>query len=87
MKNNNTDIEFNIFPLGDAALTAEFGDEISEELNDRAQMLYLQLKEQKVPGIRDIVPTCGDPLQPHGTACPENGRAHDRRHGRRAFCL
>lgn len=57
MKNNNTNIEFNIFPLGDAALTAEFGDEISEELNDRAQMLYLQLKEQKVPGIRDIVPT------------------------------
>ena len=54
-------------PLGDGSLTIEFGNEVSEEINDRVYELYRLLKEEKWKEIRDLIPTyrsltiCFDP--------------------------
>ena len=54
-------------PVGDCALTVEFGNEISEELNGKVRSLSLALKEANIPGILEWVPTyrslmvCYDP--------------------------
>ncbi len=53
----NHTTELRILPFGDAAVTAEFGDVISAELNDRVQALYAGLEARKIRGISEIVPT------------------------------
>lgn len=45
-----------IFPLGDNALTIEFGAEISENLNRRAIKLAGYLEQNKFPGFVETVP-------------------------------
>ena len=52
----NTFHPYTIFPLGDAALTVEFGNVIDEEVNRKVLRLFRQLKEQKHPYILDLVP-------------------------------
>lgn len=48
---------FRLLPLGDAALTVEFGKEIDPALNERAIAFADALRAQAWPGVRDIVPT------------------------------
>lgn len=45
-----------IFPLGDNALTIEFGSEISERLNRRVIKLASYLEQNKFPGFVETVP-------------------------------
>ncbi|HVF30931.1 MAG TPA: 5-oxoprolinase subunit PxpB [Pyrinomonadaceae bacterium] len=45
-----------IFPLGDNALTVDFGNEISPDLNDRAISLATQLSDNPFPGFIEAVP-------------------------------
>ena len=45
-----------IFPLGENALTVEFGDEISHELNDAAISLSNGLEANPFPGFVECVP-------------------------------
>jgi inhibitor of KinA len=45
-----------IFPLGDNALTIEFGNEISPELNDQALQLSQYFEENRFPGLIETVP-------------------------------
>ena len=45
-----------IFPLGDSALTVEFGNEISVELNERAIALSDHFESQPFPGFIETVP-------------------------------
>ena len=45
-----------IFPLGDQALTIDFGNEISIDLNRKVLQLFRQLKELNYPFIYDLVP-------------------------------
>ena len=45
-----------IFPLGDASLTVEFGNEISAELNNRAINLAGFFDKNPFPGFVEIVP-------------------------------
>lgn len=45
-----------IFPLGDSALTIEFGNEISLDLNANAIALARRLLEQPFAGIIEVVP-------------------------------
>lgn len=47
---------YTIFPLGDHALTIEFGDCIEEETNKKLLALYAQLKKENFPFVHDIVP-------------------------------
>ena len=48
---------FRLLPLGDAALTVEFGNEIDPALNDRVIAFADALRAQGWPGLCDIVPT------------------------------
>jgi inhibitor of KinA len=47
---------YKIYPLGDAALTLDFGNMISQEINDRVIVLMQHLMQQPLQGITDIVP-------------------------------
>ncbi|HEY8560666.1 MAG TPA: 5-oxoprolinase subunit PxpB [Pyrinomonadaceae bacterium] len=47
---------YKIFPLGDNALTIEFGSEISPALNDRAVNLAQYLENNPFPGLIETVP-------------------------------
>jgi inhibitor of KinA len=46
----------NIFPLGDGALTIDFGNEISVALNDEVLRLDASLARQNFPGFIETVP-------------------------------
>lgn len=47
---------FRIFSLGDSALTVEFGNEISVDLNSRAIALADRLGSEPIPGFLEAVP-------------------------------
>ncbi len=49
-------MNYKIFPLGDAALTIEFGSEISVELNNRVIQLARFFEENSFPGFVETVP-------------------------------
>ncbi len=57
-------------PLGDAAVYAEFGDQLDLETNQSLQALAVALRVRAIPWIRDVVPAlCGiavhvDPYHP-----------------------
>jgi KipI family sensor histidine kinase inhibitor len=44
-------------PVGDCALTVEFGREISEEINGRVRSLAMALKNAAIPGVFEWIPT------------------------------
>jgi inhibitor of KinA len=46
-----------IFPLGDNALTVEFGNEISVELNRKAIALGELISSEPFPGFIEVVPS------------------------------
>jgi inhibitor of KinA len=60
---------YNIYPLGDAALTIEFAGEISEKVNEEVIARYEQLKRSGLPGLIEASPAYNsvslfyDPLQ------------------------
>jgi inhibitor of KinA len=64
-----TEKGFTVLPLGDAALTVEFGCEIAPHLNERALAFAQAVRVQQWEGVLDIVPTYAsvsihvDPLQ------------------------
>lgn len=44
-------------PVGDCAVTVEFGREISEEINGKVRSLAMALKSAAIPGILEWIPT------------------------------
>ena len=42
---------------GDTAITVEFGSEITTEINSKVIALYEYLKESKIKGINEVMPT------------------------------
>ena len=47
---------YTIFPLGDAAVTIDFGNSIDEAINQKVLSLFHSLKENFMPGITELVP-------------------------------
>jgi inhibitor of KinA len=47
---------YTIFPLGDAALTIDFGNVMDEAINESVLCLFRQLKAHKIEGVTDLVP-------------------------------
>lgn len=45
-----------ILPSGDCALTVEFSNSISEEVNGRIRLFYENIKKDALQGINDLVP-------------------------------
>jgi inhibitor of KinA len=64
---------FRILPLGDSALTIEFGNKINAEINSRVVAFATMVVDQGWQGIHDVVPTYRsvtihfDPLQWNST--------------------
>jgi inhibitor of KinA len=53
---NATTIPYRIFPLGDTALTIDFGNHIDVEINKKVIALFHHLQQYPVPGIIEAVP-------------------------------
>ncbi len=53
---NYTGLPYQIFPLGDAAATIDFGNLVDEKLNEEILERVKQLKEQSLPGIIEVLP-------------------------------
>lgn len=47
---------YHIYPCGDHAVTIELGDKISEGINQKVISLFHYLTENKMEGIKDLVP-------------------------------
>jgi inhibitor of KinA len=47
---------YTIFPLGDTALTIEFGNTIDEDTNNKVLHLFDRLKKSAVSQIKDLIP-------------------------------
>lgn len=47
---------YTIFPLGDAALTIDFGNIINEEINKKVLRLFHQIRKKNISGITDLIP-------------------------------
>lgn len=50
-------IPYRIFPLGDTALTIDFGNTIDEEINREVIARFSQLQQQPITGMIEIVPS------------------------------
>jgi KipI family sensor histidine kinase inhibitor len=70
--------DFKILPAGDTALVIEFGDCIDRKVNDRVLALARRLREAKIDGISEAVPTfrslmiCFDPAVLPGASLAEH---------------
>ena len=53
---NYTDFPYRIFPLGDAAITVDFGNCIDESINQEVIARFNQLQQQPLPGMTEAVP-------------------------------
>ncbi len=47
---------YRIFPLGDSAITIDFGNSISKEINKEVMTRFSQLQQQPLPGTIELVP-------------------------------
>jgi len=47
---------YRIYPIGDQALTLDFGNLIQDEINQKVMTLFYWLKEEDMQGIKDIIP-------------------------------
>lgn len=52
----NSAIQYRIFPLGDAAITVDFGNVIDETINRKVQALFYQLLDDPLTGMIEAVP-------------------------------
>lgn len=50
---------YTIFPLGDSALTVDFGNVIDKEVNQRVLALFRKLKSLSLSYLLDLVPAYG----------------------------
>jgi len=53
---NYPNIPYRIFPLGDAAITVDFGNVIDETINQKVLALFHQLLTDPLPGMIEAVP-------------------------------
>jgi inhibitor of KinA len=52
----NNQLTYKIFPLGDAALTVDFGNIIDESINEKVIDLFHELQREPLPGMIEAVP-------------------------------
>lgn len=50
-------MEKRILPAGDSAMVVEFGTEIDDEINKHVMILSKLIKEKKIKGVREVLPT------------------------------
>jgi inhibitor of KinA len=47
---------YTIYPVGERAVTIDWGDIVDEKTNDRILGLFQWIQERKIPGVTDLVP-------------------------------
>lgn len=53
---NYSNISYRIFPLGDTAITIDFGNHINESVNKEVVARFTQLQQQPLPGMIEAIP-------------------------------
>ena len=53
---NSPAFPYRIFPLGDSAITVDFGNTINETVNNEVIARFSQLKQDPLPGMIEAVP-------------------------------
>ena len=53
---NSPDLPYRIFPLGDAAITVDFGNRIDETINNEVIARFNQLRQAPLPAMIEAVP-------------------------------
>ncbi len=53
---NNPSIPYRIFPIGDSAITIDFGNTINESINKEVIARFNQLQEKPLPGLIEMIP-------------------------------
>lgn len=53
---NYSNISYRIFPLGDTAITIDFGNHINESINKEVVARFTQLQQQPLPGMIEAIP-------------------------------
>lgn len=49
-------LKYHIYPLGDHAITIDFGNLIDEKINQQCLQIASLLAEKNIPGVKDIIP-------------------------------
>ena len=49
-------LSYSLFPLGDAGVLVDFGNEIDEAINKRILHVFQLIKNDSLPYIRDVIP-------------------------------
>ncbi|MBL7742284.1 MAG: 5-oxoprolinase subunit PxpB [Chitinophagaceae bacterium] len=52
----STTLSYRIFPLGDAAVTVDFGNIIDKSINQQVLHLFNSLQNDPLPGMKEVVP-------------------------------
>jgi inhibitor of KinA len=50
------ELRYSIFPLGDSAITVDFGNIIDETINRHVMALFYQLQNHPLPGMIEAIP-------------------------------
>src|SRR5690348_4098523 len=53
---STAEVSYRIFPLGDAAITIDFGNRIDLNINKEVVARFKEWKEQPLPGMIELVP-------------------------------
>ena len=53
---NSPDLPYRIFPLGDAAITVDFGNRIDETINNEVIARFNQLRQEPLPAMIEVLP-------------------------------
>ncbi len=53
---NNPAIPYRIFPLGDSAITIDYGNTINESINKEVMARFNQLQKKSFPGLIEMIP-------------------------------
>ena len=54
---DNNDLSYTIFPLGDSAITVDYGNVVDELINKKVIALYEHFSRNPVPGMIEVVPS------------------------------
>ena len=52
----NNEPVYRIFPLGDSAITIDFGNVINESVNEKVLTLFHRLQQNPLPGMIEAIP-------------------------------
>ena len=71
MSNLPADVAYTVYPVGDRAVTIQWGEEISERINQIVLALFDRFREHPLPGVTDLVPAYNSLMLVHDPLYPQ----------------